>query len=648
MSSAPRTTLFVDVESCSPLDLREVGAYRYWAHPETRVICLCWAEARGPVQTWFPDDGAPPPALTSLLTQAEIVAHNAVFERLALRTLPLPWLKIRDFVCTQAQAAYYGLPLSLEKAALALALPVQKDMAGSALMKRMARPRKTLLDGSHIWWDRAEPERRARLAEYCAQDVLTTRTLHFTLPRLPRQEEVVYWLDQEINDRGVRIDRPLVQKLLTLAKQALACLDEDMRFLTNGAVPACSNVKALTQWVRDQGVPMRSLDKQAVIDLLAAGQAPERVRDALVLRQEAGKTSTAKLQVLLDASVPGTDRIHGTLQYYGANRTGRWAGRLIQTHNLPRPAIKHPEKAADRVLAGLDLEGLELFFKPPPLVVLSSLIRACLVPTPGHVFVVCDFAGIEARVVAWLAGQQDTLDVFASGQDIYTYTAKKIGSDSRALGKALVLGCGYGLGAAKFLDTAHQWGATVTAEQAEAAVAAWRDANRSIVLFWYSLDRAARQVINTRGPATASCSSRHVSVSREWVNKHPLLVVTLPSGRQLFYWNPRVTADDQIEVDGPNPITKIWGPIRTYGGKLVENVTQAVARDLLVRAMWVLAQAGWKIVLHVHDEIVLEVPEHDAETAKAAVLAAMSSPPAWAKGLPLDAEAGILARYGKP
>jgi len=644
-------TVFLDVESCSPMDLPEVGAYRYWAHPETRVICLCWAEMNGPVLTWFPDDGPPPPSLVDLLTDrhAQIVAHNAVFERLALRTLPLPQLKIRDFVCTQAQAAYYGLPLSLEKAALALRLPVQKDMAGSGLMKRMARPRKTLPDGSHVWWDRTSPDRRARLAQYCAQDVATTRTLPLTLPPLPRQEVAVYRLDQEINDQGIRVDIPLVEKMLALANQSMACLDEDMAFLTNGAVPACSNVRALTQWVHGQGLLVSSLDKQAVTDLLAAEDTPAAVRDALVLRQEAGKTSTAKLQVLAQAALPTTDRIHGTLQYYGANRTGRWAGRLIQTHNLPRPAIKHPEVAADALLAGLDLDGLDLFYKPPPLTVLSSLIRACLVPRPGNVFVVCDFAGIEARVVAWLAGQLDTLDVFARGEDIYTYTAKKIGSDSRALGKALVLGCGYGLGPDKFAETAHQWGASVTIEQARTAVGAWRSANPKIVQFWYSLDRAVRTVLKPGGPATAACSSPYVTVSRETLGGHPVLSLQLPSKRKLYYWRPRITADDAIEVEGPHPITKIWGPIRTYGGKLVENVTQAVARDLLVRALWILARdKGWDIVLHVHDEGVLEVPKDMAGQARQDMLDAMSSPPAWAAGLPLAAAAGVLHRYGKP
>jgi DNA polymerase len=640
----------LDVESCSPLDLRRVGAYRYWAHPDTRVICLSYSINGALPALWFPDDAPPPVSLIDALTDDSNLAyaHNAVFERLALRTLPLPQLDLTRWRCTQARAAYYGLPLSLDNAAAALGLPVQKDKDGAALMKRMARPRKINPDGSYVWWDRTDPDKRDRLGRYCTQDVIVTNALVAALPAIPAQERLVYQMDQEINDLGVRVDVPLVHKLARLSEQAKAHLDQDMAAETGGAVLACSNSAALVQWLKSHGVKTESVSKQAIIDLLALPNLPDQIRKVLTLRQEASKTSLAKLDVLLDAALPDTHRVHGTLQYYGANRTGRWAGRLLQTHNLPRPAFKHPERAADAVAAGMDLEGLDLFFPTTPLTTMSSVIRACFVPRPGHRFVVCDFAGIEARVVAWLAGQQDTLDVFERGEDIYVYTAAKIGSDSRALGKALVLGCGYGLGPAKFAETAHQWGAKVTPVQAEQAVSAWRQANPKIVEFWYSLDRAVRMVLRQRGPREASCSSPHINVARHYLVGEEVLTLTLPSKRKLYYWSPRLTEDDQIEVWGPDPVTKAWGPLRTYGGKLVENVTQAVARDLLVRAMWEMRRLGWDIVLHVHDEIVVEAPERLSRLALRDIKAAMTSPPPWAAGLPLEAAGGILTRYGKP
>lgn len=642
--------LSIDFETQSAADLKKTGTHVYAEHATTSVICMAYAFDDEPVQVWKCGDAFPQRVMDHVRDNGEVHAWNvhfelAVWNRTLTRQAPVPALTIEQCWDTMASAAYWGLPMSLDKAGPASGASVYKDKVGHQLMLRMSRPRSFNLDGTPRWWAEEDATKLNQLIAYCARDVETERAIARLLPPLPDAEREIWLMDARMNLRGLMIDRPLVENLQDLTEKSVTALSSHMNKITKGAVPSVSNVTKLMAWLKDQGLEVDSIAKADLPGVIARPDLTDLMRDALVTRQTAAKTSTAKLKAML-SSAGSDDRIRGLVMHYGANRTGRWAGRLVQVQNLARPMKGLDTDAViDLVLDGADADTID-FVHGKPLAVVSSLLRPCFRAAPGHTFAVCDFAAIEARVVAWLAGQKDILDVFASGEDVYVFTANRIGSDDRQLGKVAVLGLGFGMGSVKFVDAAKTYGITLTDERAQEVVSAWRKANSKIVSFWYDLERAARAAIE-RDDETEVGKCR-VRMARGKLAGSMLII--LPSGRHLVYRNARlefVDGKSNITFDGTNQYTRNWEAVRTYSGKLAENVTQAVARCLLADAMLRMEQQGLNIVASIHDEVVCEVAENNGADALDAMKQIMATGPAWAKGLPLGGAGWFGPRYGK-
>jgi len=665
----------IDFETTSRVDLRKTGVYEYAKHPSTRVLWLSYRFDDGTAARWTPNSGQPfPQALLDHVANMglvsgwnvgfEYVIWNYVLTRYGINNLPLlaPG-QLRD---TMARAAYWGLPLSLDQAGPAAGLPpsLWKDADGHKLMMQMNKPRKVYPDGTVAWWDKDDPAKLDRLGAYCDRDVLVESEIAKVLPPLPDREQLLWQLDLRMNERGVKIDRDLVTDLRALADRAAKDINGYVQQLTNGQVKSITATAQIMAFLQVNGSTIENLRKDTVAARLKEDNISDLERELLELRQDGAKTSVAKLDAMLLAS--GADgRARGALQYYGAFRTGRWAGRLIQMQNMPRGSIKKIDAAIAAVKNKWPDEALNMFFGPS-LAIVSSALRGCLAASPGHRVISADFSQIEARVIAWLAGQQDILDVFARNEDVYTYTANLNGSKDRQLGKVLVLACGFGMSAKKFRDTAATYGLKLTEEFCAQAVAKWRRNNHYIVDFWYDCERAARTVIEqyhafgghasvlTVGPLKFGMhqgnlliglpSGRHL-VYRDAAFTANLLI-GLPSGRHLVYRDAAFTANG-ITYMGVDQYTRQWTRITTYGGKLAENITQAVARDIMADAVIKMETVGVPVELLVHDEIIAEVPASIAESTKDRMLDIMRAAPAWAPGLPVWAEGWAGERYRK-
>lgn len=642
--------LHLDFETRSIVDLKKVGVHRYAKAPTTDVWCAAFSVDDGPIQLWEPEHPCPDAILHAVAEGYHLVAHNAQFERLLWREVLTPrygWPEpaLGQWRCTMAMALAMSLPAGLGDAAAAVGLTHDKDMKGHRLMLQMCRPRRIDPDDRVVWWD--DDGRKQRLFSYCVQDVEVERALFKRLLPLRHQEQALWQLDQVINDRGVRIDRTLVEAAQAVVDTTSEQLNAEMRQVTQGAVEACTHVGQLTAWLREQGVETNTVSKAALPDLLCKAEtalAGDAYR-ALELRQEAARSSTAKLRSML--RVAGQDeRAKGLFQYH-ASSTGRWGGRLLQPQNLPKSDLKHDEIAGalDLVMAG-DVTFLDMMYGPP-MGVVASCLRGMITAAPGHELMTADFSAIEARVIAWLANQQDILEVFHRGEDVYVYAASRIGSKDRQLGKVSTLGLGYGMGAKKFVHTAKGYGVELTESRAEEVKTFWRDSNARIVRFWKALESAAIEAVESPG--------RRVPVGKYILFRMAgsFLWCRLPSGRVLCYPYPKIIdkavpwggTKPAIAFKGVDSITKKWGQHDTYGGKLAENITQAVARDLLAEAMIRVEKAGFPVVLHVHDEAVCEIPEGTGDLKAFGQL--MSETPAWAKGLPVKAEGWIGKRYRK-
>lgn len=663
--SAPRI-LSLDFETASQADLRRTGSATYSEHPSTRVLCLAYAFDNDPVQIWRIGEPFPQGALDHCQNMHPVRAWNAAFEfniwnNTLLRQLrgaghgPLVGsnLEVNQMRDTMAQAAYYGLPLSLDMAAQAARLPISKSKAGHSLMLRMCRPRGVdTATGAPIWWHETDPVKLDELCAYCVQDVEVERALANMLPTFPAAEQRVWELDQRMNQRGVGVDYTFVEKMKALAMDAALATNTTLAQITSGVVKTVNSTKPMLELLRSLGYPHDNLRKGVVAERLDAMACEGLERDILELRADGAKTSAAKLDAMLGASVTrgGVGRVRGMLQYYGAFRTGRWAGRLIQLQNMPRGTLSASavDAAVKAVLAGASLATMALLFGSG-MTVVSSLLRSCIVAPSDQTLSVADFAQIEARVLPWLAGQQDVLDVFRSGEDVYVQAAAGIfgvpphlvTKDQRQIGKVAILALGFGGGKGAFKTMAAIYGLDVTDERAEEIKVAWRAANSATVNFWWALDRACRHVLTN--PNSVVPVGPHIKVGR--VNAH--LVIVLPSNRALFYRDAKLVANpdrpgqDDITYMGMNQYTRKWERIRTYGGKLAENVTQAVARDVMAHAMVQCENEGMTLVLTVHDELLAENSSLDR------MLEIMRTPPAWASDLPVGAEGWEGPRYKK-
>jgi DNA polymerase len=646
--------LSIDFETVSTADLRKIGAWAYAAHPSTRVIIMAYAFGNKPVQVWVPGQPFPEDVEEHVLDNYYVHAWNCNFEiaiwtHVLSRVVPdLVSIDPRQCRCTMAAAAYSGLPLSLDLAAPALGLGVAKDRKGHDLMMRMTRPRAYDALGAPRWWHEEDQAKYVALQNYAMQDVVVERAIANAIPALPEYEKPIWEMDHAMNRRGIMVDRDLIDTLDVYSKNETARLDAEMRSLTGSAVPNTRSLAALQRWLVSEGVQTPSLDKAHMKALLDDPTLAPLTRKVLETRAEAAKTSTAKLTSMTRAA--GTDdRVRGLVQYHGAGRTGRWAGRLCQVQNYPRPPSKYFN--AHRVIHdfenGEDPSTIELVHGPV-LTAISGALRGCFIPKPGHKLVAVDFEQVEARVIAWLAGAQDILDVFMSGQDIYIYTAAQIGSTNRQLGKVIVLALGFGMGPDKFVETAKGYGITLDPDEARSIVYDWRDRNYRIRNFWYELGDIATEVIESGydGDFIMNRGTNRIGFRMGRNKLRGSLLMRLPSGRYLCYREARLV-DGSITYKGVNQYTRKWSDIRTYGGKLAENATQAVARDLLAEAMLTISQKGFPLVASIHDEAVVEVSANEAGLALSTMQGIMRSPPTWAPGLPLGGAGYIGDRYGK-
>lgn len=650
--------LSIDFETRSTTDLRRTSVYRYAEDPNTDIWCMAYAVGDYHPRLWLPGD-PPPAALVEWVEEGRpLRAWNAQFERIIWRFIlgpryGFPRVRRDQWYCTQAEALAQNLPAALGKAARVLGTPA-KDAGGRRLMLQMAKPRKIDDDGTIIWWD--VDEKRESLYEYCRQDVVVERAIARKIRRLPAVERETYLLDQLINDRGVAIDMALVEAAQKVSSTELARVNDELREITGGAVEAVTRVPDMTAWL-DERIGMPNLQKATVRDKLEEEDLPEDARRVLLLRQEAGKSSVSKLDAF-ERWVNSDGRCRGMLQYYGASSTGRWAGRGPQPQNLLRPEVDDVE---DYIPAVLDEDvGWILGQGEDPMTVLASLLRSCIIAAPGHRLMGIDYSQIEARITAWYAEQEDLLDAFARGEKVYEQMAEVIygipadevekDSRERQVGKGAVLGGGFQMGWEKFQGQIYtQTGIWLSDTEAEEAIEAYRAKNWRIKQFWYEIEDAATQAVCLPGKVFGVGRNRSI----KYTVRNNVLWCRLPSGRFLAYSLPAIEEREvpwggtqpSLTFAGINSYTKKWERMALYGGWLTENVVQAMARDLLRDGMFRLEDAGYKTILTVHDEILLEVPEDFGSLQEAESV--MSEVPEWALELPVAVEGWEGERYRK-
>ena len=654
----PRT-MAIDIETYSSVDLAKSGVYAYTEAPDFDILLIGYKfdddEVRV-IDTMDTDYKSDPELkkVFSALTDPSVIktAYNANFERTCLAKWFKTPMPAEEWRCTMVKALTLGLPASLENVSAALGLleDKQKDRQGKALISYFCKPCKpTRSNGQrtrNFPWN--APDKWWLFKEYCRQDVIAEQAVSEILSEYEttEAEQELWILDQNINDTGVRIDINMVDKIVRYDAERSAELQEEAKVITGLNNP--NSLSQLKKWLAEQGVPMPSITKNTIAEVLRT-DIPKSVRRALEIRLAQGKTSTAKYSAMLAAACDD-GRLRGSLQFYGANRTGRWAGRLVQTHNLARNTLPDLDLARELAMAG-DFETLETLFGETAFV-FSELVRTAFIPSEGSRFIVSDFSAIEARVVAWLAGEDWVLNAFREGKDIYCETASMMyrvpvvkGGENghlRQRGKTAVLACGYqgGVGAMKRMDRE----GIIPEEELQEVVNMWRSANPRIVKFWKRCELAAKTAIEER---------RTVRLTRgiAFRYKNNNLFVKLPDGRELCYWQARLKQDintgrQSIVYMGVNQETRRWSETETYGGKLVENMVQATARDCLAIAMQRMSAEGYKIVMHIHDEIVVDAPCSDTD-APAVINEIMGLPIDWAPGLPLEGETFETSFYKK-
>ena len=639
----------LDLETYSSAPLPKCGVYRYCDAPDFEILLFSYAFDDEPIQTIDLASGdVLPQEVISALEDPNIikVAYNAQFERVCLSRYLGHWLDPHQWRCTMVMAAYLTLPGRLADAAVALGTTEKKMEEGKDLIRYFSvpcKPSKTN-GGRTRNLPTDAPEKWAVYRQYNAQDVETERAIRKALEKysLPEQEWELYALDQQINDRGVRVDKKLVKNAIAVDAVFAQAAYQRAKELTGLENPG--SVNQLKAWLADQDMPMESLAKKIVQE--KAAQTDGIVAELLNLRLELSKTSVKKYEAMARC-VCRDGRVHGLLQFYGANRTGRWAGRLVQAQNLPQNHLPDLDLAREIVKTG-DEELLDALFASVP-GTLSELIRTAFIPKDGCRFLVADFSAIEARVLAWLASEEWVLEEFRGKGKIYEATASRMfhipqesivkgnpNYEYRQKGKQATLSCGYGggVGALKAM------GAKMPEEEMQPLVDAWRAANPNIVAFWNTLDRAARTVIRKK------TSARVGKVTLYWQDDK--MFMRLPSGRNLCYQSPHFTENrfgsDAIGYYAPNAAGQMVVQ-ETFGGKLAENATQAIARDILAHALLTLEKNGYPVVFHVHDEAVIEKPTGQGSLEEACRLMAIA--PDWAKDLPLRADGYECAYYQK-
>lgn len=642
-------TLAIDIETYSDIDLIRSGVYAYTTSPKFEILLFAYSFDDDEVKVVDLASGETlPNEIIVALEDENIIktAFNANFERVCLTKFLNKRLSAKSWRCTAVQAASLGLPLSLEGVAQVLGLQKQKMKEGKDLIRYFSVPCKpTKSNGERTRnYPHHSLERWEVFKKYCAQDVEVEKAIRKKLERYPiiNSEQEIYVLDQEINDRGVLIDTQLVEKAIECDNINKEDTYAEAKKITGLENP--NSVIQLKQWLLENGVEVESLSKKSVADL--AKDSEEDVQRLLNLRTQLSKTSVKKYEAI-ERALCDDFRVRGLLQFYGANRTGRWAGRLVQVQNLPQNHIKDLTLARNLVKEG-EFETLYMLFGNAPQV-LSELIRTAFIPKDNHRFIVADFSAIEARVIAWLAGEQWRLDVFNSHGKIYEASASQMfkvpieeitkTSPLRQKGKISELALGYG-GAVGALTAMGALDMGVKEDELQGLVTAWRQANPNITKLWWEIDKAVIKVVKEK-----SCE---VVGKIKIYYERGIMFITLPSGRNLSYIKPRLETNkfgrEGITYEGIGS-TKKWERIETYGPKLVENIVQATARDLLAEAMINVDKKGYEIVMHVHDEIIVETQIGKGSLKE--VCDVMSIAPEWAKGLPLGADGFECEYYRK-
>ena len=634
-------TLSIDLETYSDQPLAKTGVYRYVESPDFEILLFAYSVDGGPVQQIDLACGEKIPSEILSALEDETVtkwAFNANFERICLsRFLGYPtgdYLEPDSWKCSMVWAAYMGLPLSLEGVGAVLGLEKQKLTEGKDLIKYFCQPCAPTKTNGQRTRNLPEhaPDKWLAFKRYNIRDVETEMSIQARLSKYPVPDSVweEYHLDQEINDRGVGLDMELVWQAIQMDGRSRSELTQAMKELTSLDNP--NSVQQMKQWLADNGVETDTLGKKAVAELLKT--APPELQKVLTLRQQIAKSSVKKYQAM-ETAVCADDRARGMFQFYGANRTGRWAGRIIQMQNLPQNHLDDLSEARGLVRAG-NFDALEMLYEDVP-DTLSQLIRTAFVPQENRKFIVADFSAIEARVIAWLAGEKWRQDVFAEGKDIYCASASQmfgvpvekhgINGYLRQKGKIAELALGYGgsVGALKAMGALEMG---LQEDELPALVSAWRQANPKIVQFWWAVDHAVMDAV-TRKTTTKT----HGII---FSARNGMLFITLPSGRSLAYVKPKIGENrfggDCITYEGVGG-TKKWERIDSYGPKFVENIVQATSRDILCYAMKTLRCCS--IVMHIHDEVVIEA---DRRMSLQAVCDQMGRTPPWANGLQLRAD----------
>lgn len=634
-------TLSIDIETYSDQPLNKTGVYRYVESPVFEILLFSYSADGAPVQIIDLACGEKIPAeILSALTDDSVTkwAFNANFERICLsRFLGYPtgdYLEPDSWRCSMVWAATMGLPLSLEGVGTVLGLEKQKLTEGKELIKYFCQPCAPTKTNGHRTRNLPAhaPDKWLAFKKYNIRDVEVEMSIQTRLAKFPVPDSVwdEYHLDQEINDRGVSLDMELVKQAIQMDGRSRSELTQAMKELTELENP--NSVQQMKGWLSDNGLETDTLGKKAVAEMLKT--APPELQTVLTLRQQLAKSSVKKYQAM-ETAVCADGRARGMFQFYGANRTGRWAGRIIQMQNLPQNHLADLSEARGLVRSG-DFAALEMLYEDVP-DTLSQLIRTAFVPQDDHKLIVADFSAIEARVIAWLAGEEWRQQIFADGKDIYCASASQmfgvpvekhgVNGHLRQKGKIAELALGYGgsVGALKAMGALEMG---LAEDELPALVSAWRSTNPNITKLWWDVDRAAMEAVRYK----------HTNETHgiEFSCKSGMLIITLPSGRRLAYVKPKIGENklggDCITYEGVGG-TKKWERLDSYGPKFVENIVQATARDILCYAMQTLRHCA--IVMHIHDEVVIEA---DRRMSLQAVCDQMGRTPPWAKGLQLRAD----------
>lgn len=657
-------TLSIDLETKSGTDLKKAGVYRYTEDPEFDIMLFGYSLDNSPVIVIDTALGEPIPEdiLQAIISDDTIKwAYNASFERICLSA----WLRkkhpdlfhgygteddtTRNYLnphswhCSMIWAATLGLPLSLEGVGAILKLENQKLTEGKSLIRYFCVPcRPTKVNGHRIWnHPKDDPEKWQTFKAYNKRDVEVELAIQQKLRRFPVPDSIwdEYHLSEEINDRGIQLDIQMTEQAISLDARAREELSAEMQTLTEIENP--NSAQQMKQWLNKNGLDTETLDKKAVKELLAT--APEALKKPLLLRQQLSRSSVRKY-IAMKNCVCNDGRCRGMFQFYGANRSGRWAGRLIQLQNLPQNKIPDLRQARQLTQQG-DYDMLRILYEDIP-DTLSQLIRTAFIPKPNNKFIVADFSAIEARVIAYLAKEDWRNDVFRQNKDIYCASAEAmfkvpvqkhgINAHLRQKGKIAELALGYG-GSTGALISMGALDMGLTEEELQPLVTAWRESNPNIVSFWWDIDKAAKDAIRNKGDQETHGIFFH--------KESGILFITLPSGRKLAYVKPEITINqyggESISYEGMTQ-NKKWDRIESFGPKIVENIVQAISRDILAFAMSNLRQ--YHICGHIHDEVIIEAPRH---TSLKSICQQMSQTPPWMPGLLLRADGYETEWYKK-